>query len=148
MIKPEPDYTNPSAFPEIRTKYQRADPYSERRIIEENWSEHAAFRREAWRAWSRIAVEHDLQPIWKEPHPESCPWVIPVYASSQKVRISLLRSGRRNGLNFFPWPSLPKSVLKSSTAAVARWQSLLCFPLNQKPNKAFMCFPQSFKAIK
>ena len=133
VFRSEPDFTDHSAFPEIRMAYYRADPVSSQRILSENWREHAASRREAWRAWSQVAVGYGLQPIWKEPHPESCPWLLPVYASNRKLRLSLLRSGWRKGLNFSPWPHLPESVSQSSPSTVDRWQSLLCFPLHQKP---------------
>jgi len=51
ILKPHQDFTNPSAFPEIKMKYHVADPESVRRIINMNWYEHAAFRRKAWNAW-------------------------------------------------------------------------------------------------
>ena len=38
MLRPEPDFSNPSAFPEIRMGYYRADPDSVRRILDVNWS--------------------------------------------------------------------------------------------------------------
>jgi perosamine synthetase len=133
MLRPEPDFSDPSAFPEIRMEYQSADPDSVRRILAENWPNHATSRREAWKAWSNFSLENGLQPVWEKPHPESCPWAIPVYVSDLKDRLHWLRWGRRKGLNFFPWPTLPESVLQSSPSAVDRWQSLLCFPLDQRP---------------
>jgi len=133
ILRPEPDYSDPSAFPEIRMEYQKADPDSVRRILAVNWSAHASSRREAWTAWSLFSLENGLQPLWKEPHLESCPWVMPVYASSKEDRLRWLRWSRKNGIDFSPWPTLPESVLQSSPSAVNRWKHLLCLPLHQNP---------------
>ena len=132
-IQAEPDYLDPASFLEVREGYYMADPKSVGRILAENWSDHATFRREAWKDWSHFAINNGLSPIWPEPHPESCPWAIPVYANSQKDRLDWLRWGQRKGLNIFPWPSLPESLLQSSHSVVDRWKNLLCFPLHQKP---------------
>jgi len=145
ILRAEPDFNNPSAFPEIRIGYHRADPVSSQQILFENWKEHASSRREAWRALSSLCVDRELQPVWQEPHPESCPWAIPVYASCEKVRLGLLRTGWRKGLDFFTWPSLPEFVLKSFPSAVNRWESLLCFPLHQNYKKICTEFQQLFK---
>ena len=129
----EPDYADPSAFSEIRMGYHKSDPVSTRRILTENWTVHATSRRESWNAWSRFASEQGLEPVWKEPHPESCPWVIPVYASSPEDRLRLLRWSRSKGLDFFPWPTMPEEVMRSLPSARNRWQHLFCIPLNNKP---------------
>jgi len=137
MIRPEPDFSDPSAFPEIRMEYQMADRDSERRILSENWSNHATSRREAWKARRNFSLENGLQPVWENPHPESCPWLMPVYVSSPEDRLHWLNWSRKNGINFSPWPALPESVLQSSPSAVDRWQRLLCFPLHKSSNKFF-----------
>lgn len=133
VLRPEPDFSDPSAFPEIRVECFKADTGSVRSILTENWSEHAATRRENWSDWSRYATENGLSPIWSEPHPESCPWVFPVYASNPDARLDWLHKSWLNGDDFSPWPTLPEPVLRSSPSALNRWQHLLCFPLHQKP---------------
>ena len=135
IMRPEPDFSDPSAFPEIRMGYYRADPDSVRRILDVNWSAHASSRREAWTKWNHFSLENGLQPLWKEPHPESCPWVMPVYASSLEDRLHWLRWSRNNNIDFFPWPALPKFVLQSPSSAVDRWHNLMCFPLHQSPRR-------------
>jgi hypothetical protein len=135
LLRPEPDFSDPSAFPEIRMEYQMADRNSERRILSENWLNHAKSRREAWKAWSNFSLENGLQPVWEIPHPESCPWVMPVYVSSQEERLYWIRWSRKNGIDFFPWPSLPESLLQSSSTVVDRWLRLFCFPLEQISKK-------------
>ena len=135
ILRPEPDFYNPSGFKEIRMEYQMADPYSGKRFISENWVDHAKSRREAWKMWSNFSLENGLKPVWEKPHPESCPWVMPVYVSSQEERLYWIRWSRKNGINFLPWPSLPESLLKSSPTIVDRWLRLLCLPLEQISKK-------------
>ena len=67
VLMEEPDFSDPFAFPEIRMGYHKSDNVSTKRIITENWAEHASSRREAWNSWSRFASEQDLQFIWKKP---------------------------------------------------------------------------------
>ena len=133
LLRHEPDYSDPAAFPESKLDHFKADPYSERIFRTENWPEHAEARREAWIAWSHFSLKNNLQPVWEKPHPESCPWVMPVYASSMEDRLLWLRWSRKNGIDSFPWPSLPGSVLHTTPSAVDRWKSMFCFPLHQKP---------------
>ena len=134
VFRVEPNFDDPLAFTEIKMAYHSADPLSARRIMDENWSVHAESRRETWNAWSRFASEQGLEPVWNEPHPESCPWVIPVYASSPEDRLRLLRWSRSKGLDFFPWPTMPEEVIRSLPSARKRWQRLFCIPLNHKPS--------------
>jgi hypothetical protein len=47
----------------------------------------------------------------------------------------LFHKGWFQGENLFPWPTLPEIVRFSPTSALTRWNHLLCFPLNRKPNK-------------
>jgi perosamine synthetase len=135
MLESEPDYPNPSAFPENKIKYFQANTASVKHILAENWSEHAARRRENWCDWSLHASENGLYPIWSEPHPESCPWMLPVYATSPDKRIECLKKSWHHGDDLFPWPSLPEAVIQSSSSAVIRWKHLLCFPLHKKLKK-------------
>jgi perosamine synthetase len=132
ILIPEPDFSDPTLFPEIRIFYFKADSASTLRILNENWPVHASARREKWCYWSDYADKNGLRPVWSEPHPESCPWVMPVYASSPEDRIKWLRWGWKSGIDLLPWPTLPKSVLKSSSISLARWKHLLCFPLHKE----------------
>ena len=72
MIRPKPDFSNPSAFPEIRMGYFMADTGSEQCINEENLTDHAKARRDNWRSLSSFVIENGLRPVWTEPHPEAC----------------------------------------------------------------------------
>lgn len=133
IIRPEPDFSNPSNFIEIRKGYYKADTNSVQRILAENWDNHAESRREVWSEMGQFMIENGLKPVWKKPHPESCPWVMPVYANSQYDRLHWIHWSRKKGADFFPWPSLPEEIIQSSHSAVARWKQLLCIPLYSKP---------------
>jgi len=132
VLRPEPDFSDPYSFPEIRMGYFKADTDSSHRILTENWFDHATGRRENWRAWSSFALAKGLRPVWSEPHRESCPWVLPVYAPNPEERIHWLHWGRQTGIDLFPWPTLPEKVLQKSSTAITCWKHLLCFPLHQK----------------
>jgi perosamine synthetase len=129
LLRHEPDFADPSSFPEIRMGYFKADKDSERMIISKNWSEYAAVRRENWCELSSYATENGLCPVWAKPHPESCPWVMPVYANSPEERMKWLHWGWNTGINLFPWPTLPEAVLQKSLTSINRWQHLFCLPL-------------------
>ena len=135
LIRPKPDYSDPLAFQEYRIGYFSADPHSLQSIFDENWNEHAESRRRNWLAWSEFATNKGLRPVWSEPHPESCPWVLPVYANSLNVRLDWFIKSRKHGFDFFPWPALPREVLLSSSIAIHRWQHLICIPLFQSPSR-------------
>ncbi len=132
MIRPEYDYSNPQNFPENRMGHFKADISSERIINNENWSKHSALRRKAWKTWSKFSLENGLKPVWENPHPESCPWVMPVYAPNPEERIRWLRKGWIKGDDMFPWPTLPEEIFLSSSSVQSRWRLLICFHLHQK----------------
>ena len=136
-LRSEPNYSDPFLFTEPRLKNYVADPYSTQRILSEDWPAHAEARRETWRVWCNFVIDRGLQPLWLEPHKESCPWALPVYAKSQYDRLNWLRKGWRENYVFFPWPNLPEYILKSSIQSVGRWQKLFCIPLNQTPENFF-----------
>ena len=96
-LRHEPDFSNPSVFREIRRGYFKADKNSVKRIIKENWHDFAVVRRKNWTTWSTFATDNGLHPIWTEPHPESCPWVLPVYASKPDERINWLQKSWLQG---------------------------------------------------
>jgi len=137
LYRTKRDYSDPSAFPEAKTGYFKADTKSVQRVFNENWVEHAGMRRNNWIEWSKFAINNGLTPVWSIPHPESCPWMLPVYSPNIDDRIQWLQWGWQNGLDIFSWPTLPEEVLKESSLAVIRWEHLLCFPLNRKPSQVF-----------
>ena len=132
LFQEVPDFSDYSAFPEARLAYQTADRNSAKLISKEDWSIHSANRREAWESWSNFASANGMQPIWMKPHPNSSPWLLPVYANNSSEREQWLRNGWLAGKDYSPWPSLPKMVISSSKSSILRWQRLLCFPLNNK----------------
>jgi perosamine synthetase len=134
LYRSERDYSDPSAFPEIRIGYFKADRKSVQRILDENWIAHAIMRRNNWQEWSKFAIENGLIPVWAKPHPESCPWMFPVCTQDSEDRVQWLQRGWRNGVDVFSWPTLPEDVIKESSFAVNRWKHFLCFPLHRKPS--------------
>ena len=132
FFRTEPDFSDPYSFPEIEMRPFRTDKYSEQMILSENWPEHGAKRRKNWCEWGSYAIDNGLSPVWPEPHPESCPWAMPVYANRPEDRIKWLQWGWNNGIDLFPWPTLPEKVLQKSPPSIKRWQHLFCLPLSQK----------------
>jgi len=132
LLKAEPDFSDPASFPEIRTGYFKADTVSARRIQSENWPNHAELRRVTWGSCSDFISGKGLRAVWDKPHPDSCPWVMPVYGVSKEDRLRWLHWGWKNGLDIFPWPTLPKQILNSSSISTNRWNYLMCFPLHKK----------------
>ena len=110
-LRAEPDFSDPFSFPEVRIGDFKADSYSERMIITENWHKHA----------------------------KSCPWVMPVYTNNQDDRIKWLHWGWKTGIDLFPWPTLPEKVLQKSPESTVRWKHLLCFPLHQNKENNTSC---------
>lgn len=129
----DPDYTNPGASAEPVVPDAIADRFSCRVVESSDWTAIAARRREAWNAWSDFAVSHGLRPVFSQVHPESCPWALPVYARDATERNDWLRWGRGESVPVFPWPSLPKSVLRHNAACLERWHRFFCFPLKDFP---------------
>ena len=132
LLKAEPDFSEPDSFPEIREGHFKADKDSTQRIHSENWPNHAEIRREAWCSCNDFISGKGLRAVWNKPHPDSCPWVMPVYGVSKEDRLRWLRWGWKNGLDIFPWPTLPKQILNSSSFSTNRWNYLMCFPLHKK----------------
>ena len=92
-----------------------------------------------WYDWSSYVIDKGLSPVWEEPHPESCPWVMPVYTNNQDDRIKWLHWGWKTGIDLFPWPTLPEKVLQKSPESTVRWKHLLCFPLHQNKENNTSC---------
>jgi len=135
LLKKEPDYSNPLDFPEIKVKDYCIDDDSLYKIEQEEWGKHAVFRREAWIKLSKYAIDNGLIPLWSEPHPESSPWVFPVYSPNKQKRIDWLHDGWVKGYDVFPWPTLHKKVIQSSPVSIKRWEKLFCFHLQNIPKK-------------
>lgn len=135
LLGRSPDYTDPFAFAEPVIPAGIADRISCRKIGSSDWRAIAARRRDAWDAWSDLAVGRGLKPVFSRLHPESCPWALPVYAKDAAERNDWLRWGRREGVSVFPWPSLPENIIKHTSPCVERWHRLFCFSLNDSPYK-------------
>jgi len=144
----QPVYSDPSTFPEDHIDHFAADPDSVAAIMAEDWPHHASKRREAWKAWSAFVLQYGLQPVWKEPHPESCPWALPVYAKNRSERLRWLEWGWRNGLSVFPWPTLPESILQDDIVSNNRWHRLFCIGLDTLPDKKLVHNANTFFAEK
>ena len=128
-----PDYTDPYYFKESCVEEYRADPYSEKIIKLTDWVKVASARRKRWCKWGEFALRNGLKPIWEQPHDDSCPWAMPVYAMNKDDRLYWLRWGWEHGFDIFPWPSLDPEIIESSFVCVDRWQHLLCFSLYKDP---------------
>jgi len=132
FLRSEPDYSEPSLFQEEKEEYFKVDENSKNKILTEDWQEHAKKRRKNWIFWSDFSLRNGMLPIWSSPHPESCPWLMPVYVVNAEDRLKWLNWGWKNGINLTPWPSLPLQVLNNSPISVNLWKHLLCFPLDRE----------------
>lgn len=129
------NWNDPRLYREpVQTDYG-IDWLSHRRIISTDWQAVAAQRRKSWAAWAHFARSKGLHPIFPVVHPESCPWAMPAYANNLVERNSWLAWGTKNGVSLFPWPSLPEEVILFDGDALARWKTLVCFPLNSTPDE-------------
>jgi perosamine synthetase len=99
-------------------------------INKSNWKYIAHERRELWRKWSLFAKKHGLHPIFSDVNPESCPWAFPVYAKDLQHRNKWIQWGLENNILIFSWPSLSTSEIVKKSQALARWERVLCFPLD------------------
>lgn len=129
------NWNNPRLYRESVQPDHGIDWFSRQRIVSTDWQAVAAQRRESWSAWARFARSKGLHPVFSEVHPESCPWAMPAYASDLIERNSWLAWGARNGVSLFPWPSLPEDVILLDGDALARWKTLVCFPLDSTPDE-------------
>ena len=129
------NWDNPRLCQEAVQPDYGIDGFSRWRIASADWQAIAALRRKNWSAWEGFARGKGLRPVFSEVHPESCPWAMPAYASDLIERNSWLAWGARNGVSLFPWPSLPEDVILLEGDALARWSTLVCFPLDLTPEK-------------
>ena len=129
-----PDYNDPLYFyQKFNNKYTKSDLVSEKNIKSVNWEQLSSKRRESWKQWAKICEAKGLSIINYEPHPESSPWALPVYARNKSQRNNFLIESWYNGFDWFSWPSLPLESLKSYDNLVDRWNKIICIPLNVLP---------------
>jgi hypothetical protein len=126
-----------------RAKF-KPDPISSFIIKNTNWDVLAKKRRDNWRYWSDFAKKNGLRPVFEDVKSCTCPWAFPAYAGSLSERNKWLDWGIKEGYTVFSWPNLPISIVDCDPAALKRWNSLLCFALDEKQgrqkNKVFKIF--------
>ena len=127
------DWNNERLYREPVQADRRIDTFSRRRIVFADWKAIATQRRENWNDWAVFARNKGLRPVFPQVHPESCPWVMPIYARDLPERNKWLTWGVENRVHLFPWPSLPEEVIREDGVALARWRRLVCFPLDLAP---------------
>ena len=134
-ILSKPNFVRPEYFLEDEISDVLPDRYASNRIKNTDWKVIGEQRRESWNQWTDFCKKRGLTPIWDQPDPSSCPWIMPAYAANEKTRTMLLNASWEAGLGLLPWPSLPKYVLDHCPEAMRRWKLLVCFPLNKMPNE-------------
>lgn len=136
-----PNFNDPADFCEPVIQDSVADKSSFRFIsgviVNQSLKELAQRRQKRWIAWQDIAQKIGLRPVYRGVHPESSPWAFPAYINSVKQRDHLLLFGLKNGVIFFPWPTLPADILRLKGKPVNRWRNLICVPLHQDPPDHF-----------
>lgn len=127
------DWSDPRLYREAVRPDFGIDRFSHRRILSADWSTIAKKRRSNWAAWSSFAQKKGLRPVFREAHPDSCPWALPVCAKDLWERNAWLAWGSENRIPLFSWPVLPDDVILLNGNALALWKTLLCFPLDLGP---------------
>jgi len=126
-----PDYSNPFAFIEEELFTSTVLIGKCNKNTDDVWNALAARRRAAWIVKAKWARQHDLIPIADEPHPESCPWLLPMYAKSTSIRNEILLKNWDMRWGLAPWPSLPIEVLNKQGVAFDRWNRFVCSYLDE-----------------
>ncbi len=129
------NWSDPRLYQESVQPDHGIDRFSRWRIVSADWQAIAMQRRENWLAWAHFAWSKGLRPVFSEVHPESCPWAMPTYANDLVARNSWLIWGAKNGVPLFSWPSLPEDSILLDGDALARWRTLVCFPLDLNPSE-------------
>ena len=129
------NWDNPRLYRESVQPDYGIDWFSHWRIASTDWKAIAVRRRGAWLAWAQFVQRKGLRSVFSEVHPESCPWAMPAFTSDLGERNSWLEWGAMKGLSLFPWPTLPDDVILLEGAALARWRTLVCFPLDSTPSE-------------
>lgn len=129
------NWSDPRKYRESVQPDYGIDEISRRRIVTADWPVLAEQRRKAWSAWAHFARAKGIRPVFPEVHPESCPWAMPAYARDLEERNSWLRWGSTRGVPLFPWPSLPEKIILSEPGPLARWQRMVCFPVDSTPGE-------------
>jgi hypothetical protein len=127
------DWSDPFLFQESEQADQLITPAASARLRSADWDQIAMQRRAAWQGWQEFCVANGLMPVFDAVDAESCPWAFPVYAKNLVVRNRWLAWGVRQGIPLFSWPALPNEVIQANGNSFARWQRMLCFPLEVKP---------------
>lgn len=127
------DWSDPFLFQESEQADQLITPAASARLRSADWNQIAIQRRAAWQSWQEFCVANGLKPVFDAVDDESCPWAYPVYAKNLAVRNRWLAWGVRHGIPLFSWPALPHEVIHANGNSLARWQRMLCFPLDAEP---------------
>jgi hypothetical protein len=127
------DWSDPFLFQENEQADQLISPAASARLRSADWDQIAIQRRAAWQGWREFCVANGLKPVFDVVDDESCPWAFPVYAKNLVVRNLWLAWGVSQGIPIFSWPALPTEVIRTNGNSLARWQRMLCFPLETKP---------------
>ena len=129
------DWSDPFLFHESEQADCQITPAVSARIRSAQWEQIARRRRAAWQGWQEFCVANGLEPVFDAVGVESCPWALPVYAKDLADRNRWLVWGVKHGIPLFNWPALSTEVIDTNGMAFARWQRMLCFPLDTAPLK-------------
>ena len=129
------DWSDPFLFHENEQADQLITPAASARLNLADWGQIAMRRRAAWQGWQDFCVANGLKPVFDAVDDESCPWAFPVYTKNLDERNRWLVWGVKHGIPLFSWPALSTEVIQANGIAFARWQRMLCFPLDCGPQK-------------
>lgn len=127
------DWSDPFLFHESEQADQLINPAASARLRSADWDKIAMNRRAAWQGWQEFCVANGLKPVFDAVDNESCPWAFPAYAENLIDRNRWLAWGVSKGIPLFSWPALPNDAIHANGNPFARWQRMLCFPLETKP---------------
>ena len=79
--------------------------------------------------WEEFAKKNNLRPVFDKINITSNPWVFPAYVANKNERDYWIKWGKKNNIEIFPWPNLPKIIEENNIKSKKRYDSLICILL-------------------
>jgi hypothetical protein len=115
-----------------------ADVKSDFYFKKANWNLISKKRRDRWKKLVKYFNNKNCHPIWKKPHEQSCPWIVPFKAKNTFYRDKIINWGKKNNLNIITWPNLPRHQVKKDYEFCNKiWKIFFCIELNNSVDLFF-----------
>jgi hypothetical protein len=115
-----------------------ADSNSDFLIKKTNWKLIGDIRIKRWIKVIKIFKRKKCKPIFELPKLNTCPWLIPFYASNKFHRDEIILWGVNRGLKLITWPNLPIfDSQKDTKNCRLKWEKLFCVELDNSIDSYF-----------